>query len=180
MKNPFDPFNERLCRDIRNNLSEGLMQAIAHCSMAHVNRAANQFFKMELAPHNSEYINNRIAGYTRIINKNGKTGQDDVFCIAALIWDEGLFFEVHDYLEQRWIKATGERKMIYQALIRAAGTYVHLEQQKMKGARGMADKAVKSLMQCREHIPLCINLDLLIRKLQDLDPILPRIQAEEH
>lgn len=86
MPSKFDPFNSRLCRDIRNGLSEGFM---------------NQQQAAKISQDN-------------IRDHSKKT--DDTFLIASLILDQELFFEVHDYLELHWMKASGDNKIIIQAL----------------------------------------------------------------
>ena len=61
---------------------------------------------------------------------------DDYLAIAVILWDLDLFFEVHEILEPPWIKAQGDRKLLLQALIRAAGVYINLE-------LGYTDRAAK-------------------------------------
>ncbi len=177
----FDPFNIRLCRDIRNNLSDAFMKALKLGTMKPANEAAAAFDQMNLAPICNDYINNRLTGYQKALAASTTSNLNDsgnIYLTASHIWNQELFFEVHDYLEQCWMKSSGDEKLILQALIRAAGTYVHLEQGNTKGARGMADKAIPPLLRLRDKIPEWINLDLLVNKLRNLDPIPPKFHNQ--
>jgi hypothetical protein len=61
-------------------------------------------------------------------------------------------------------------------LIRAAGTYMHLECGRHMGARKMSSKAVETLIRYKESIPV-FNVELLIAKLKTLDPVPPKLGA---
>jgi hypothetical protein len=97
--------------------------------------------------------------------------------IALLLWDQKLFFEFHEWLEQKWHNSQGTEKIIFQALIRAAGTYIHLEHGKIAGARKMASRAVTNLIRYKESIPIFFNVELLVAKLKALDPVPPKLGA---
>ena len=92
---------------------------------------------------------------------------------AILLWDHALFFEVHDLLEHEWMRAEGKQKEMLQALIRAAGVYVHLARGNVRGAEKMAAKAVVGLVKHRDSLPAEIDLDLLLSKLQNRDKVPP-------
>ena len=63
-----------------------------------------------------------------------------------VLWDLGLFFEVHEILEQAWLLSSGTEKYFLQALIRAAGVYIKREHGFFTGADKMAAKAVPVLV----------------------------------
>ncbi len=54
---------------------------------------------------------------------------------AAALWNEGLFFEVHEVLEAVWQRETGERRQALQGVIQIAVAYHHLAHGNPRGAR---------------------------------------------
>ena len=42
-------------------------------------------------------------------------------------WNEQLYYEAHDVLEQLWLKAGSGEKNFFKGLIQAAGAFVHLQ-----------------------------------------------------
>jgi len=132
-------------------------------------------FGDNIEPYCQEYIYSRLKRYEKVLTLAKNHDFKDVFRVALHIWDEGLFFEVHEYLEYHWLRSSGNSKKVLQAMIRAAGTYVHLEQGNMKGAGKMSSKAIDALEAGREFLPAYLNLDLLLSKLRNLDPQPPKL-----
>ena len=54
---------------------------------------------------------------------------------AAALWNERLFFEVHEVLEAVWKTATGDVRQALQGLIQIAVAYHHLAHGNLRGAR---------------------------------------------
>ena len=54
---------------------------------------------------------------------------------AAALWDEELFFEVHEVLEAVWQHQTGESRQALQGLIQVAVAFHHLAHGNPRGAR---------------------------------------------
>jgi hypothetical protein len=175
----FDPFNSRLCRNIRNELSESLMKAIRSQNIGPTIAVAQKYTSQCTEPVITRYIHNRLSRYRTIMTqiRSAQIQNRDAYIIAVLLWDQELFFEVHEWLEEKWRDSEGTEKMIFQALIRAAGAYVHLEHGRISGARKIASKAVAGLMRHSARIPSCYNIDLLIGKLKALDPVPPKLGA---
>ena len=171
----FDPFEDRLSRDIRNDLSEAFAEALNKGSMDPASIVAERYLAQGLAPVYQEYIHGRLIHYQRVMSRIQKEEVGDVFARGLLLWDEELFFEVHEILEHKWLRAEGEEKKILQAMIRAAGVYIKLQQDKTEAARKMADKAVEALTSSRKSVPAIFDLDLLLAKLQALDPTPPKL-----
>jgi hypothetical protein len=59
----------------------------------------------------------------------------DAIVRAAALWNEGLFFEVHEVLEVVWQRETGDRRQALQGLIQVAVAYHHLTHGNPRGAR---------------------------------------------
>jgi hypothetical protein len=178
----FDPFQNRLCRDIRNELSERLMAILAGTGGGMLSSIAESYTSGNIEPFMRDYIDDRLSRYQTVFNqiRVAKIPRDETYGIALLLWDEELFFEVHEWLEKRWLVAHGTDKDILQALIRAAGTYVHLKHGRLEGANKMAVRAVETLLQHKEMVPSIFNVEVLVAKLTALDPVPPKFGQGNH
>ena len=178
MKN-FDPFESRLCRNIRNELSKSLIRAILNQDIRPSIAVAEQYVSQGVEPFITRYINSRISCYKTVLNqiRTANIKLHDTFIIAMLLWDQELFFEVHEWLENKWRDSKGPEKMISQALIRAAGVYIHLEHGRTEGANKMASKAAASLTRYKRFVPPFLNVELLLSKLKALDSAPPKLST---
>lgn len=176
----FDPFKNRLCRDVRNKLSESLIKSIHNMDIGPSYAVAEQYSSKDVEQLVKNYINDRITRYKTIINqiRSADIEIHETYLIAVLIWDQELFFEVHEWLEKKWHSSKGTEKIIAQSLIRAAGTYIHLEHGKKAAAGKMASKAAEGLTSHKESVPLFIDAEVLVAKLNALDPVPPKLGAE--
>lgn len=166
----FDPFEDRLSRDIRNGLSKALMNAIAEHKPERVEAAAEQFSLRSAAPIYREYINERLVHYRLSLEEIDGLPGKGVWEVMQILWNHRLFFEVHELVEEAWMVAQGEEKLVLQAMVRAAGVYVKLAQGNEVGARLMAEKAVAVLSRHRAALPGGFPVDSLVAKLKALDP----------
>lgn len=171
----FDPFNNRLCRNVRNALSESFKKVLAEKQMQPVRRTAGFFLGDPLPVCVKDYINRRLVAYEEVLADVRERRLDDPLAVTLAIWDRRLFFETHEFLEQYWMTASGDEKMLFQAIIRAAGAYVHLEQGNLTGAKRMAAKAVAMLEVHQDRLAPYADPQLLLAKLRALDPIPPRL-----
>ncbi|MCP4117569.1 MAG: DUF309 domain-containing protein [Desulfobacteraceae bacterium] len=127
------------------------------------------------------YIDNRITRYQAVIARirSANISIQDTYAIALLLWDQGLFFEVHEWIEGKWLQAKGTEKSLLQALIRGAGTYVLLEAGREERAGKMAAKALPPMIQHKALVPGFFNVDLLIASLEALDPVPPKLGGDQ-
>src|SRR5207249_698488 len=58
---------------------------------------------------------------------------------AAVLFDAGLAFEVHELLEPYWVRAHGDEREALQGLIQIAVGYQHLANGNLAGARALLD-----------------------------------------
>jgi uncharacterized protein len=65
----FDPFTSRLCRDIRNDLSESLLESIQAGNIEPSLAAAEIYQSEDHQPFIRNYINSRIIRYQAILNQ---------------------------------------------------------------------------------------------------------------
>jgi hypothetical protein len=61
----------------------------------------------------------------------------DALARAAALWNEQLFFEVHEVLELVWKRLDGDRRQAFQGLIQIAVAYHHLAHGNLRGARSL-------------------------------------------
>ncbi len=175
----FDPFESRLCQQVRNGLSESLMTSIQKGNTDSSQAVAEQLRQDYADPILETYIDDRITRYQAVIAqiRSANIPVDDTYAIALLLWDQGLFFEVHEWVEAKWLQSSGAEKLVLQALIRAAGTYVHLEAGSPEKAKKIAAKALPPLIQHKALVPGFFNVDLLIASLQPVNPVPPKLGA---
>ena len=171
----FDPFQDRVARDIRNSLSTAFLAALKGRHTAPFEAAGRHLLQQEIAQGKRLYILDRLGRYrkcfTDIQQKKIKTVLEQAF----ILWDEGLFFEVHEILEGLWIEAEGRQKSALQGLIRAAGFYILMESGRRQGAEKMAARAVQALQTDLTALPYFPSPALLLAKLRDLDPVPPKL-----
>lgn len=172
----FAPFENRLCRDIRNDLAKSFLTAIQERCMAPVDSTILALKQQELAPWHLDYIDNRLTRYQTVLSHLEST-PTDIFTTACLLWDQALFFECHEWLEPFWIQAQGNEKKLIQALIRSAGTYALLEAGRNTGAKKSAEKALAFLTANTSLIPGIFASTRLIDALKSLDSPPPKFMS---
>lgn len=172
----FDPFNLRKCRDVRNDLSKSFMLSLRQQDLQPVHEIAKKYLTHNCELYIKKYIQLRLQKYEKVLSSVGhEFTNNEIYTKAIHLWNEELFFEFHEYLEGRWFRENGLQKEILQAMIRAAGTYIHLEHGNQKGAKTMAQKSVECLEKYRNCVELSFDTDLLITKLRRLDPVPPKL-----
>ncbi len=99
---------------------------------------------------------------------------DPIHC-SLILWDLGLFFEVHEVLEHAWYSAEGAMKLTLQALIRAAGVYIKREYDFHDSTGRIAEKAGPVLEANRELLAKYFNPEKLISVLAVAEIPAPRL-----
>ncbi len=173
----FDPFENRLSRDIRNTLGHCFVKAIQAKDQSLFHTESRQYQSGENQAHIKEYINNRTTLLKKMFDQitacNLKP-HDDYFLIARSLWNVELFFEFHEWLEIKWTAAQGKNKKAFQAMILAAIVYEHLTYGRKISAEKVALKAIGLFNQYKNLIPKPFDADLFITKLTVLDPVTPK------
>lgn len=170
----FDPFNDRLARDIRNHLSTAFITGMKVGSLCRVETLAASFTGRGKVY--DRFIAERLMRYEAVITETG-SDRGEPLAMFCRLWNQGLFFEAHELLEEMWHTAVGSRKRALQALIRAAGCFLHLEQGNAKAAFGMAGKAVRGLTDHRDGLPPWFQTQTLLDCLQQPQPIPPQLDC---
>ena len=148
---PFDPFRDRLSRDIRNDLSASLLLCLREHRLQPAREVAARFFAGHPGPEQAAYLTDRLQRYERFLNQIAQ-GPEDVVWRGLVLWDLGLHFEVHEILEHAWLRAQEPEKSFLQALIRAAGVYIKGEYGFSEGAGKLAAKALPVLEAQRDRL----------------------------
>ena len=162
----FNPFEDRLSRDVRNDLSETIIEVLESQSLTAAETVADGYRHRNLdAPH-IDYIDDRLTRYGQALERL-KT-DSNLLNRAAVLWDLRLFFEVHEILEPAWMEAGGDEKRLLQALIRAAGAYINLELGYGERARKISAKALPVLEELGEELTDSIDVQALITALKTL------------
>ncbi|MBI5557430.1 MAG: DUF309 domain-containing protein [Deltaproteobacteria bacterium] len=175
----FDPDNDRLARDIRNTLARALMTTLERMEIDPVIDLATNYLDRPLASAYHAYVRERVDRYRLAVSLMAENNVADPFAQALILWNYGLFFEVHERLEGIWKKAAGRRRQALQALIRAAGTYVLLANGRYPAAASMAAKAKTGLENYADTLVELTDIRELSKSLQNLDLPPPKLFARK-
>lgn len=173
---PFDPFRDRLSRDIRNELSASLLRCLSAQSLAPARQIADRFLADDPGPEQVAYIGDRLERYGRFLARVTE-GPDDALWRSLVLWDLGLLFEVHEILEHAWLRAEGTEKSFLQAMIRAAGVYIKGEFGFAEAAAKMVAKALPVLVANRDRLSPYIDPERLLAALRAPSASPPRLLA---
>ena len=172
----FDPRNDHAAREIRNRLAETLVKCLdPGFDLGPVAELAEQLLLKHPQEVYADYIIDRQHRYAAAKSTINTGKISDPFQQALVLWDHELFFETHAALEPLWKEAPGTRKLILQAMIRAAGYYLHLAESNQAGAENMAARATPILHEYRDEVPYFPGLDRLIKSLDQRAAIPPKL-----
>jgi hypothetical protein len=170
----FNPFVDRLSRNIRNALSSSLVECIALGDISPAQHVARAFLATDPEAVYVRYIEDRLQRYAKAVDTL-RQGPDDPFWRSLVLWDLELFFEMHEVLEHAWYSAGGDTKLIMQALIRAAGMYIKLKHGFLPQATKMAAKALPVLELHKPFLREYFPPERLLNALRNTDPTPPKL-----
>jgi uncharacterized protein len=172
----FDHFQDRSARLLRNTLAHALGAALASRSPAPFRQRGRELLaRIDNSVHQA-FVRDRLTRYERAFTEIMDLGPVGAWEQALVLWNHRLFFEVHEVLEGIWMPAGGPRRQALQAMIRAAGAYVHLEEGHTQSARSMAAKAAASLRAHGHELPPFSGLERLLPALDRLDAEPPMLE----
>ena len=73
------------------------------------------------------------------------------------LFNAGEYFEAHEALESAWREETGEVRRLYQGILEAAVTYLHIQRGKYKGAVKVYGRGMKWL---RDWPDVCCGVNV--------------------
>jgi len=164
----FDPFSDRTARDLRNALSSALVEQLTGKASDAVAHEADQWRGRDLAPLYTAFMDHCQKSYQTVLDEVEAAGHTDPRHQAVVLWNAGLFFELHELLETIWLKAKEPERTALKGLIQAAGAFVHHLRGKPKAAGGLALRARRHLREGAAALGYIANLDRLIDDLLDL------------
>jgi len=162
----FDPFSIRFARDIRNSLSKAFLQSVGQRGPVFFHKTVEYFLNQQLAPPYQRYIKDRLSRYDKAIAIIIEKNLSETVEQSEVLWGLKLYYEMHEILEETWMKSTGTRRRALQGLIRAAGMKIHAEQGRYKAAKSMAEKAHVDLSENMFVLPEFQNLDRVIEEVR--------------
>jgi hypothetical protein len=166
--NRFDPFKSRLARDIRNTLSKSFIESLREVNRDFFQRKAAQLLEPEQDQPYQDYITSRLSKYEAVFAVITRDHLTDELLQAEVLWDNGLFYEIHELLETVWIKAEGKERKALQGLIRAAGMKVHAEVGNKKAAVSMGQKALTDLRHYGDQLKDFNRLNSILGEIKDV------------
>ena len=172
----FDPFTNRLSRDIRNTLAEAFMAALSAGEPSAYREEADIWRGKNPSKVYLDYIQDRLQRYDRVVEKIRASRLEDPLLQGLVIWNNGLFFEFHDHLEGIWKQATGDERQALKGMIKAAGVYVHHEFNHQKAVESLSAKSYNLIRQYSHCLAFIENLDSLLQSLKTLDADSPRLE----
>jgi hypothetical protein len=96
---------------------------------------------------------------------------------GILLFNQGCYFEAHEELELAWIKERGLIRRLYQGILEAGVTYLHLRRHNLAGAIKVHERSLRWLRAwpeiCRGvHVgQLRRDLDVIIAEASRLGPV---------
>ena len=172
----FDPFSDRLARDIRNTLSEAFVAALARKKQSVYQKTAEIWLNKNLLQTYVRYIHDRLQRYGHIFTQINEYQLNDVWLQTLLIWNKELFFEVHDHLETIWARTSGDEHQALKGLIKASGVFIHMEHGHQDAVERLSLKSSKLLRQYSHCLTFITNLNVLIETLAQQNPKPPRLK----
>jgi hypothetical protein len=175
----FDPFNDRMSRNIRNTLSEAFVDALANRNPTSFEEATRNWLSRVDVGIYEQYIEERLWLYRRVFQIIQQERLEEPLATGLVVWNQGLFFEFHDHLERIWHESTGEIREALKGLIEAAGVYIHLQYHHQQAASRLAKKSLDLLSSYCDCLPDIRNLDELMDALKRGDPEPPHLRPAE-
>jgi len=163
----FDPYEDRTARDVRNRLSVAFVHAVQSGDLEGLLSAAGRICPPETGRVYCAFVNDRMNRYRRAFETIRARQAAAPIHQAVVLWNERLFFEVHEILESVWNDSQRWRKEALRGLIQAAGVYVHRQRGADRASERLADRAAAHLRAHRKDLPEIANVQELIEALVD-------------
>ncbi|ADY72771.1 protein of unknown function DUF309 [Desulfurobacterium thermolithotrophum DSM 11699] len=119
----------------------------------------------ELDSFTKEYLTKKVKAYKNFLNSlNGFEPVDSDIernvRMARKLFDAGLYFEVHELLEELWMVEFGKYREFLQALIQIGVAYYHITNYNTRGFEHLIKNA-KKLLEPYSGVLFSVNVDLL-------------------
>ena len=171
-KHSFDPFENRLARNLRNELSAAFIHSLDEMDAGLFRAATASYLQREIEPGFREYIEDRLDRYREVFDEIQAAEVKDPFAQTMLLWHKGLLFEAHERFESFWKDVPADTRQAIKGLIKAVAACIHKEYGHERAAASLADKAAGLLRDYGSFLPAFINTDRIVARLvsEDLSP----------
>lgn len=178
MPQSFDPFTDRTSRDIRNSLSTALVAQLTGRGGPSVEEVGRQWQSRTDQKAHLDYISRCFDVYAGVVDRIAAEEVAGARRQAVILWNAGLFFEVHEIIETIWLEVEADERLALKGFIQAAGAYVHSLRGKPEPAERLARKAARNITASSEHLGFIANLDQLLAHLEHPATPPPRLQLK--
>jgi len=120
----------------------------------------------EIDPFTEEFLKEKASSYQSFLKdlkEDFKPTQEEIersVEVASLLFEKGLYFEVHELLEEVWMGEFGKNRDFLQALIQIGVAYYHLKNFNVRGFELLIDNALELLKGYRGEF-FGVNVDSL-------------------
>jgi hypothetical protein len=173
----FDPFRDRVARDIRNALSVAFVAAWDDDGGDYRPTAARLRRRHPGAVYRA-YIDRRLAAYRAASADRRALDAPDLLDAMVLLWNRALFFEVHELLEHHWHEARGDWREALKTMIQAAAVFVHREAGRASAAARLGRRVRARLEDPGPQLATIANLEVLRGALADPESPPPRLRRD--
>ncbi|MGA7874335.1 MAG: DUF309 domain-containing protein [Desulfoferrobacter sp.] len=174
----FDPFANRLARDIRNELSSAFVRALEEADSGPFEEVAAEYMKLDLAPNYRNYIKERTEKYQEVLFEIQERQLTDPYAQTMVLWNKGLLFEVHERLEVFWKEESAEVQQAIKGIIKAVAAHVHMQYGHTDAALRLAQKANASMRSHGKALPASFKTEVVLKSLEDLTSRSPKVQNQ--
>lgn len=92
------------------------------------------------------YLKRQAPRLLAVLAESNRTAEASVDVIRGVaLFNGGLFFECHEYLEGVWKATKGPEKDFFHGIVQIAAAFYHFEKRNWHGARTLAEKGIRRL-----------------------------------
>ena len=161
----FDPFADRCARDLRNSLATALGEALANGRSEPYRQLARRWRAENLSTGCRRYLEDRMRRYEQVMAACRDLPDRSPLMSALVLWNLGLFFEVHEVVEGIWRSSAGGRREALKGFVQAAGVFVHREAGRSAPAARLAARAAQRLARWGDYLQEIGNLEEMLTAL---------------
>lgn len=170
-KPEFDPYSQRLARDVRNSLGHWFVHGLMSQQPDPAGDALSRLNVAALPESHQDWVRRKVRLYRQLAQHIPVGTATSPLELGLELWREGLFFEAHEAFEEAWQSADGDRSLAFKALVQAVGSCIHARRGADGPAKSLAAKAARGLKQYGRSLPEIPWLPQLIAEMQNHGPV---------
>ena len=167
----FDPYSQRLARDVRNTLGHWFVHGLMDGAPDPAGLALARLDIKDLPQSHRQWVAEQMDMYRGFAVKHPDAAQASPLELGLELWRWGLFFEAHEALEEAWQSSEGDRRLAFKALVQAVGSCIHARRGAAGPAASLAAKAAEGLEQYGHSLPELAWLPQLVQELKTNGPV---------